>query len=72
MGITESFISQLNEALEARELIKIHVLEASLLNAKDAANEVAQLTEAEFVQAIGNKFVLYRKSKENNKIDLPN
>ncbi|MFT9495571.1 ribosome assembly RNA-binding protein YhbY [Anaerosolibacter sp.] len=72
MGITESFINQLNEALEARELIKIHVLETSLLNTKDAANEVAQLTESEFVQAIGNKFVLYRKAKENPKIQLPN
>jgi RNA-binding protein len=71
MGITESFINQLNEALEARELIKIHVLETSLLNTKDAANEVAQLTESEFVQAIGNKFVLYRKAKENPKIQLP-
>lgn len=70
-GITENFIQQLEEALEARELVKVHVLENSLLNAKEAASEVVQLTGAEFVQAIGNKFVIYRRSKENPKIHLP-
>ncbi|TCO79022.1 ribosome assembly RNA-binding protein YhbY [Marinisporobacter balticus] len=70
-GITESFIKQLDDALEARELIKIHVLENSLLDTKKTANEVAKKTRAEFIQAIGNKFVIYRKSKENPKIEIP-
>ena len=70
-GITESFISQLDDALEARELVKINILENNVLEAKQAANEAAKLTDSEFVQAIGNKFVLYRKSKENPKIQLP-
>lgn len=70
-GVTENFIKQLDEALEAREIIKINVLNNSLLEAKDVAFEVTEKLEAEFVQSIGNKFVIYRESKENKKIELP-
>lgn len=70
-GITDNFVAQLNDALEARELVKVNILENNPLDAKTAANELAQMTNSEFVQAIGNKFVLYRKAKENPKIQLP-
>jgi RNA-binding protein len=70
-GITENFIKQVEEALEAREIIKIKVLNNSLLEAKEVASTLAEETNAEFVQSIGNKFVLYRESKENKKISLP-
>ena len=70
-GITDNFIKQIDEALEARELIKINVLNNSLLEAKDVANELAETLDAEFVQSIGHKFVLYRESVENKKIQLP-
>ncbi|BES64829.1 ribosome assembly RNA-binding protein YhbY [Gottschalkiaceae bacterium SANA] len=70
-GITENFIEQINQALDARELIKCKVLNNSLLDAKETANELARVTNAEFVQAIGNKFTLYRESKDNKKIVLP-
>lgn len=70
-GITEAFISQLNDALEARELVKISIQKNGFLDTKEAANEVARLSEAEFVQAIGRKFVLYKKSKNKPQIDLP-
>ncbi len=70
-GLTESFLEQLDLALESRELVKISLLETSLLDAKETANEAAGLLKAEFVQAIGNRFVLYRKSKKNPKIELP-
>lgn len=69
-GVTENVIKQIDEALEARELIKISVLNNSMLEAKDTANEVAEAVKAEFVQSIGNKFVLYRESKEKQ-IYLP-
>ncbi|SCG83718.1 putative RNA-binding protein yqeI [Proteiniborus sp. DW1] len=71
-GITESLLKQLDEALEAREIIKINVLNNSLLEAKDVALEVTEKLNAEFVQSIGNKFVIYRESKENKRIELPN
>ncbi|MBU5256757.1 MULTISPECIES: ribosome assembly RNA-binding protein YhbY [Tissierella] len=71
-GITENFIKQVDDALEARELIKIKVLNNSLLDATEVANQISEEIDAEFVQSIGNKFVLYKESKENKKIELPN
>ncbi|WP_026476459.1 YhbY family RNA-binding protein [Alkaliphilus transvaalensis] len=70
-GLTESFLEQLDLALEARELVKISILETALLDTKETANEAAGLLKADFVQAIGNRFVLFRRSKNNPKIQLP-
>ena len=63
-GVTDNVIKQIEDALEARELIKIKILSNSMLEAKDTANEIAESIGAEFVQSIGNKFVLYKESKE--------
>lgn len=71
-GITDAFIAQLKDALEARELVKVTIQKNSFLDTKEAANEVARLTKSEFVQAIGRRFVIYKESKENPKITLPN
>ena len=38
---------------------------------KETANEIAEKLDAEFVQAIGRKFTLYRESKDNKQIELP-
>ncbi len=70
-GITEAVLLQLGEILEAKELVKVHVLENCSLTAKEAANEATESLKAEFVQAIGRKFVIYRESKENKTIELP-
>lgn len=70
-GITDAFLKQLDDALEAREIVKVNVQKNSVLDTKEAANEVAKHARAEFVQAIGRKFVVYRKSKNNPKIELP-
>lgn len=70
-GISENFIKQVEEALEAREIIKIKVLNNSLLDATEVAREVAEKSNSEFVQSIGNKFVIYKESEENKKIELP-
>lgn len=70
-GLTDAFLEQLDLALNSREIVKITILETSLLDTKGTANEVAQKVRAEFVQAIGNKFVIYRKNHENPKIELP-
>ncbi|WDV44674.1 ribosome assembly RNA-binding protein YhbY [Clostridiaceae bacterium M8S5] len=70
-GITDSFIDQIEDALEARELIKVKVLNNSFLDTKEAANEVAKRSNAEFVQSIGSKFVIYRESEDNKRIELP-
>lgn len=70
-GISDNVIKQFDEALEARELVKATVLKNSLEGAREACNEIADATGAEIVQVIGNKFVLYRESKENKEIILP-
>lgn len=72
-GITDEIITQLANALEARELIKVHVLETAMLDIKSACNDIAEKLGAEPVQAIGSKFVLYKKArKEKNRvIELP-
>ena len=61
-GIGENLVKQVNDALEARELIKGRVLENSMLTAREAAEELAGKARAEVVQVIGTKFVLYRQS----------
>ena len=63
-GISDNFIKQVDDALEARELIKITLLETAGENAKDLANEIAKSVNAEVIQVIGSKFVLYRKSNK--------
>lgn len=70
-GITENFVEQVKEALETRELIKIKVLNNSMLEADDVSKELCQRAEAEFVQSIGNKIVIYKESEENKEIELP-
>lgn len=72
-GITDQLLSQLSLALEARELIKVHILETALLETKSTCNEIAQRLGAEPVQAIGSKFVLYKQAKnlKNRKLELP-
>ena len=70
-GITENVIKQFDEALEARELVKATVLKNSSADAREVCEEIARHTGAEVVQVIGNKFVLYRESKENKTIILP-
>lgn len=70
-GVSEKFINQFEETIELNELIKISVLENSGLDTKEAANEVIAKTNAEYVQAIGRKIVLYKESKENPEIKIP-
>ena len=70
-GLTDNVIKQIDVCLEARELVKVKLQEGCDLKAKDVANDVAEILGAEFVQAIGHKFTLYRESRENKQIVLP-
>lgn len=69
-GINENLIKQVNDALEARELIKLSALKTSPISAQEACAALAAATNAEAVFSIGNRLVLYRESKENKKIFL--
>ena len=70
-GITEMVITQTDEALEARELIKCRVLQNSPEEPKAVAVELAAQSGAELVQVIGRNFLLFRPSKNKPGIALP-
>lgn len=70
-GVNENMIEQINEALEKRELIKVQILQNCMEEKEDVAKELAEGTEAEVVQVIGNVIVLYKESEENKEIQLP-
>lgn len=70
-GINDNLIKQLDDALEARELIKITVLETAPDSAKNLSFEITQRTNSIVVQVIGNKITLFRQRKKDSKIDLP-
>ncbi len=70
-GLSDSFIAQIDDALEARELIKIKILKNSAEVAADVGDTLAGELGAEVAQIIGHTVVLYRKSEKKPRIELP-
>ena len=68
--VTPELTAGIDEALEARELIKLNVLKNCMDTPMNVANIIAERTHSEVVQVIGKKIVLYRPSKTNPKIEL--
>lgn len=64
LGVNENLIASLSDALDARELIKISVLDNSPEDVKEVGIELSNALGAEFVCAIGKKVVLYRRSNK--------
>ena len=69
-GVTPAVTEQLDAALEARELIKITVLETAPDSPRETIDTLAARLHAEPVQCIGRKLTLYRRSSENPRIEL--
>ena len=70
--VTPELTKSVDEALEARELIKIHVLKNCVANPKEIAALLAQRTHTAVVQVIGRKIILYRHNrKKKDGIELP-
>ena len=67
-GISEETCNQIDNALEARELIKARVLDNSGYTAREAAEIIAEVIECDVVSCVGTKFVLYKESKKKKKI----
>ena len=63
-GVTESLIAEIENQLEARELVKGKVLEGAMMSAREVCDEVCQATGADGVAVIGTKFVIYRFSEK--------
>ena len=70
-GLTTEYLDGVEEALEARELIKITVLKNCQDDPKELASVLGDRTHSEVVQVIGKKIVLYKESKTKKKIELP-
>ncbi len=69
-GLSEQLFKQADDALEARELIKLRVLETAPISSREAADTIAEKTNSDVVQVIGTRFILYRESKDNKHIKL--
>lgn len=69
-GITDSVIASTSEALAARELVKGKVLESSMLTAREACDALCEACGADGVQAIGSKFVLFKRNEKHPRIDI--
>ena len=71
-SVTPENTAAVDEALAARELIKISVLQNCLEDPRQMAEVLAERTRSQIVQVIGKKIVLYREGKnEKKKIELP-
>jgi RNA-binding protein len=69
-GLTPVITDELDSVLEARELIKISVLETCAQDARELCETLSERLRAEPVQCIGRKFVIYRRSREGKHIEL--
>lgn len=69
-GVLDTTVKQVVDALEARELIKLKLLETCPTTVKETAEQLAQATNSDVVQVIGRKFILYKESKNNKTIKL--
>lgn len=70
-GLTENMLKTFSDALEAKELIKLHVLENCGAAPRDVLDALAEALDAEAVSATGKKIVLYRASSKKPIIELP-
>ncbi|MGN0170280.1 MAG: ribosome assembly RNA-binding protein YhbY [Lachnospiraceae bacterium] len=70
-SVTTENIQAINEALEKRELIKLHVLKNCMDDPSEIARAVAERTRSEVVQVIGKKIVLFRQKKKDSAYILP-
>ena len=69
-GINDTLIQQVSDALAARELIKLRVLETAPGFAREIAQQLSEATRSDVVQVIGTRFVLYKRNEKNPKIQL--
>jgi len=70
-GLSDEQILQISNALEARELIKITLLNTIPDEKKSISESLAEATNSDIVHIIGNKLTLYKASRKNPKITLP-
>ena len=70
-GVTETVLIQVEDALRARELIKINSLENTPITPREVADIIAEKVRCDVVQVVGRKIVLYKRNDKDPKIVLP-
>ena len=70
-GVSEPLVKTVSDALAARELIKMKVLETAGYTPREIVEELAVACDAQVVTVIGSKIVPYRPNAEKPKIELP-
>lgn len=70
-GLTESVVELVEEALEAKELIKLSILQNCAEDKNDIAKKLEEVQDLHIVQIIGSTIVVYRESLEKKRIELP-
>lgn len=70
-GVNENMITQIGEALEKRELIKVSILQNCSEDKNVVAEQISGGTESEVVQVIGSTIILYKESTDHKEIKLP-
>ena len=66
-GVTDAVVKAIDDYLTANELIKCSIQQGTGLDVKEVCNAIADELHAEFVQAIGRRFVLYRRARDPEK-----
>ncbi len=70
-GVTDTLLKQVEDALKARELIKINSLETTPIAPKELANIIAEKVKCDVVQVVGRKMIFYKRNEKDPKIVLP-
>jgi len=70
-GVTDTLLKQVEDALKARELIKINSLETTPIMPKELANIIAEKVKCDVVQVVGRKMIFYKRNDKDPKIVLP-
>ncbi len=66
-GVTPEITQSVQEALEARELVKLNILKNCMYDIREIAETLADRTHSEVIQVIGRKIILFKEAKENSK-----
>lgn len=69
-GVNDAQVAQIDDYLRVHEIVKIKVLDNSLYNAREAAEEISGKINADVVQVIGSKAVLYKRNEKQPVIRL--
>ena len=69
-GLTEEFIASLDEALKAKELIKVSVLKNAFMTTREAMDAICEELSCEPVSCVGSKMVLYRRAEDEKKVKI--